>query len=79
MTVPLQLTFWHQFGNEIGVESGVSVDRSTTPRPRFVRSRSSLCDSGRIPETREPFSRKTRAYRRTAGHPIAIPGGQGGT
>src|ERR1700687_4974405 len=55
MTVPFTLNFWDQFGNEIGVESKLSVDRSTTPRPRLGRSQSSLYDSGEIPEMREPF------------------------
>lgn len=55
MTVPFKLTFWDQFGDEIGVESRLSVDRSTTPMPRFARSQSTLRDSGEIPEMRAPF------------------------
>jgi hypothetical protein len=57
MTVPLKLTLWDQFGNEFGVESRLSVDRSTTPRPKRVRPRSSV-ESGEIPETRDPFGRQ---------------------
>jgi hypothetical protein len=57
MTVPLKLTLWDQFGNEFGVESKLSVDRSTTPRPKRVRPRSSV-ESGEIPETRDPFGRQ---------------------
>jgi hypothetical protein len=79
MTVPFILTFWDQFGNEIGVESKLSVDRSTTPRPRWVRSQSSLYDSGEIPEIREPFGGEDpvvpMALRAT---PIAKSRGQGG-
>jgi hypothetical protein len=55
MTVPFKLTFWDQFGNKISVESNLYVDRSTTLRPRLVRSQSGLHDSGEIPETHEPF------------------------
>ena len=55
MTVPFQLTVWDQFRNEINVESKLSVDRSTTPRPRLARLVSSLFDPERIPEKREPF------------------------
>jgi len=51
MTVPFKLTFWDQFGNEISVESELSVDRSTPPKPKLVRIRSTLCESGKIPET----------------------------
>jgi hypothetical protein len=54
MTVPLQLTFWDQFGNEFSAEPMLSVDRSTTPRQRSVRTRSSVYDSGGVPDTREP-------------------------
>jgi hypothetical protein len=57
MTVPIKLTFWDQFRNEFGVGLKLSVDRSTTPRPRWVRPQSSLYDSGEIPEPREPFGR----------------------
>jgi hypothetical protein len=57
MTMPLKLTLWDQFGNEFGVESKLSVDRSTTPRPKRVRPRSSV-ESGEIPETRDPFGRQ---------------------
>jgi hypothetical protein len=55
MMVPFKLTFWDQFGNEISVETELSVNRSTTPRPKSVGPRSSLYDSGEIPEMREPF------------------------
>ena len=58
MTVPFQLTVWDQFRNEINVESKLSVDRSTTPRPKLVRSQISLRDSVSIPETREPLGRE---------------------
>jgi hypothetical protein len=58
MAMPFQLTVWDQFGNEITVESRLSVDRSTAPRPRMVRNQSALCESAKIPETREPFGRK---------------------
>ena len=36
MTVLFTLTFWDQFAIPIGVEDGLSVDRSTTPRQRVV-------------------------------------------
>jgi hypothetical protein len=58
MTVPFQLTVCDQFRNEISVESKLSVDRSTTPRPKLVRSQSTLRESGKIPETREPLGRE---------------------
>jgi hypothetical protein len=54
MTVPLQLTFWDQFGDEFSAEAMLSVDRSTTPRQRSVRPQSSVYDSGGVPDTREP-------------------------
>ena len=54
MTVPLQLTFWDQFGNEFSAEPMLSIDRSTTPRQRSVRPQSSVYDSGGVPDTREP-------------------------
>ena len=54
--VPFKLTFWDQFRNEISVESKLSVERSTTPRRKLVRTQSTL-RAGKIPETREPFSR----------------------
>jgi hypothetical protein len=57
MMVPFKLTFWDQFRNEISVESKLSVERSTTPRPKLVRTQSTLRESGKIPETREPFRR----------------------
>jgi len=58
MTVPLQLTFWDQFGNEFSAEPMLSVDRSTTPRPKLVRTQSRICESDKIPETREPCGRE---------------------
>ena len=58
MTVPLQLTFWDQFGGEFSAEATLSVDRSTKPRQRLVRTQSSLCESDKIPETREPCGRE---------------------
>jgi hypothetical protein len=58
MTVRFQLTFWDQFGNGISVESELSVDRSTTPRPRLLRPQSSLHDSGEILGMHEPFGRE---------------------
>jgi hypothetical protein len=58
MTVPLKLTFWDQFGNEFSAEPMLSVDRSTTPRQRLVRTQSSVYDSGGIPDTREPSARE---------------------
>ena len=56
MTVPFQLTFWDQFTNEISIKSKLSVDRSTTPRPRLARLMSNLFDREGIPEKREPFA-----------------------
>lgn len=53
--VPLHVTVWDQFGNEISVESKLSADRSTTPRPRLARLMSSLFDPEGIPEKRDPF------------------------
>ena len=58
MTVPFQLTVCDQFRNEISVESKLSVDRSTTPRPKLARSQSTLRESDKIPETREPLGRE---------------------
>ena len=55
MTVPFQLTVCDQFRNEISVESKLSVDRSTAPRPKLVRTQRTLRESGKMPETREPF------------------------
>ena len=55
MTVPFTLTFWDQFAIPIGLEDGLSVDRSTTPRPRLARPERSVLDQGEIPESREPF------------------------
>jgi hypothetical protein len=55
MMVPFKLISWDQFGNEISVESKLSVDRSTTPRPKLGRTQSTLCESGEIPKTHEPF------------------------
>lgn len=79
MTVPLKVTFWDQFGSEINVEPKLSVDRSTTPRPRLVRSQSGLRDSGKVPETREPLGTGDAGV--PAGPhatPIVITRGQGG-
>ena len=56
MTVPFQLTVCDQFRNEISVEYKLSVDRSTTPRPRLARLMSSLFDPEEVPEKREPFA-----------------------
>lgn len=39
----------------ISAESKLSVERSTTPRPKLVRTQSTLRESRKIPETREPF------------------------
>jgi hypothetical protein len=58
MTVPFQLTVCDQFRNEISVDSQLSVDRSTTPRPKLVRSQIRFRDSGNIPETRELLGRE---------------------
>ena len=55
MMLPFKLRFWDQFTNEISINSKLSVDRSTTPRPRLVRPRSGLFDPEGIPEMREPF------------------------
>jgi hypothetical protein len=46
MMLPFKLSLWDQFGDEIGVESSLSVDRSTTPRPRLVRPQNGVrnCD-----------------------------------
>jgi hypothetical protein len=79
MTVPFKLTVWDQFVSEINVESKLSVDRSTTPRPRLVRSQSSLRDSGKVPETREPLGRGDAGVPAGPGAtPIVITRGQGG-
>ena len=79
MAVPLKVTFWDQFGSEINVESKLSVDRSTTPRPRLVRSQSSLRDSGKVPETREPLGTGDAGVPAWPGAtPIVKTRGQGG-
>jgi hypothetical protein len=54
MLVPFRLTFWDQFWNEISVDAKLSVDRSTTPRPKLPRPKSSLRDPEKIPEISEP-------------------------
>ena len=54
MTVPIKLAFWDQFRNEIRVESKLCVDRSTTPRPKMMRPKSSLRGPERVPEISEP-------------------------
>jgi hypothetical protein len=54
MLVPFRLIFWDQFWNEISVDAKLSVDRSTTPRPKLPRPKSSLRDPERIPEISEP-------------------------
>jgi hypothetical protein len=55
MIMPFTLTFWDQFAIPIGVEDGLSVDRSTTPRQRRVRPERSLLDPEEILESREPI------------------------
>ena len=55
MIMPFTLTFWDQFAVPIGVEDGLSVDRSTTPRQRRVRPEHSVLDQGEIPKSRDPF------------------------
>ena len=78
MTVPFQLTVCDQFRNEISVESKLSVDRSTTPRPKLVRSQSSLRESGKIPETREPFGTEPGRTRGPVRAPTRKPKDEGG-
>ena len=56
MTAPFKLAFEDQFGNEISAEAKLSVDRSTKPRPRLVRPKSSLHDPIEIPGTRDTVS-----------------------
>ena len=55
MIMPFTLTFWDQFAIPIGVEDGLSVDRSTTPRQRRVRPEHSVLDQEEIPKSRDPF------------------------
>ena len=55
MTVPFTLTFWDQFAIPIGLEDGLSVDRSTTPRPRLARPERSVLDPEEFPDSREPI------------------------
>lgn len=71
MTVPFQLTVCDQFRNEISVESNLSVDHSTAPRPKLVRTQSTLRESGKIPETREPFGTEPGRTRGLRATPIA--------
>jgi len=55
MIMPFTLTFWDQLGNPISVvEAAGSVDRSTTPRQRLVRRKSSLRDPEEILKSRSP-------------------------
>jgi hypothetical protein len=54
MIMPFTLTFWDQLGNPISVvDATLSVDRSTTPRQRLVRPKSSLRDPEEILQSRE--------------------------
>jgi len=53
MTLPCKLAFEDQFGNEIGAEAELSVDRSTRPRPRLVRP-TSIYDLDGVGATSEP-------------------------
>ena len=79
MTMPLKLTFWDQFVSESKVESKLSVDRSTTPRPRLGRSQSRLRDSGKVPESREPLDTGDAGVPAGPGAtPIVITRGEGG-
>jgi len=78
MTVPFQLTVCDQFGNEISLESKLSVDRSTTPRPKLVRSQSTLRESDKIPETREPLGREDPVVRAACAPRDSEIGGQEG-
>jgi hypothetical protein len=55
MIMPFTLTFWDQFAIPIGIEEGLSVDRSTTPRQRRVRPERSLLAPEEILESREPI------------------------
>jgi hypothetical protein len=81
MTVPSRLTFWDQFGNESGMEAELYVDRSTKPRPKWVRSKNSLRGPAGISEMNKPVfcpNLDPRTMPNPAGALLNTPGGQGG-
>ena len=82
MTVPSRLTFWDQFGNEIGIEAELYVDRSTKPRPKWVRPKNSLRGPAGITEMNEPVFRPNLnpgAMPNPAGELLNNPGRQEGS
>lgn len=78
MTVPLRLAFCDQFGNQISIVSKLSVDRSTTPRPRLVRSHSGFTIRERFVKCVSGSAEKIRALRTAAQHCDSESRGEGG-